>query len=614
MQTIGLLFVHGIGEQDRFEHLSSSVREFAELIRTNLPHTRVSVVDRTRDWPLQPGQPDIASRAPITLSVQPKDGMETRFECHEVWWADLGTRSSLAETARFWLWGLGQWGAAIYQELDFSRTRNDHKPIVVMPVSAAGRIVVETLSRLFLMLAACAALLTLLTWSLAKRLFQAVFDKAPSPTLLVQYIGDVRTYERRSTPGEAPVSDPGHPLRVGIRRRMVTEMVAMAARDLDGWFVVAHSLGTVLAYNGLTEIGHALPNYLPEPLWRSLPDEWKRDSDCRRREDISAMMPSRPPWLDDADVINRPLLFASLKGVLTYGSPLDKFAALWPRIVATASDRTDRASAFPTGCRWINLAAPHDPVAGRLDRFSWKSTLAPYLPPLEDYATPLDPFFGFAHVRYFRSGERAGRGKATRIKVAAMRWLLGEREVAISGARTWLRRPVVFLGYAAIFVLLALLATVLVTFGRGIVSSLFGAGARATFTSWSGFARDYRQNLGPTTGFVVSAVAGCGLARWVGDGWLNARMGWGDIQRSRVRALLTAQAVVGTLFALVLLPAMLAAMARDVYPAWWPVLSSCPLVPDQLARIPAGWSAVAVSTAAVIAAAFLQALINRAVR
>ncbi|MGE5722541.1 MAG: hypothetical protein ACM3YM_08775, partial [Sphingomonadales bacterium] len=117
-----------------------------------------------------------------------------------------------------------------------------------------------------------------------------------------------------------------------------------------------------------------------------------------------------------------------------------------------------------------------------------------------------------------------------------------------------------------------------------------------------------------TTGFVVSAVAGCGLARWVGDGWLNARMGWGDREGPRVRALLTAQAVVGTLAALVLLPAMLAALARDVHPAWWSLLSSCPFVPDRLARIPAGWTALAVSIAAAIAAAFLQALVNRVMR
>ena len=34
-------------------------------------------------------------------------------------------------------------------------------------------------------------------------------------------------------------------------------------------------------------------------------------------------------------------LFANLRGFLTYGSPLDKFSGLWPRIVATATDRTD---------------------------------------------------------------------------------------------------------------------------------------------------------------------------------------------------------------------------------------------------------------------------------
>jgi len=358
-RRIGLLFVHGMGEQQRFEHLRSSVAEFAELMIAEDDAAQVSVVDRTGDWQVPPGEPAMNGDAPITLSVkrtpdkQPAAAEQNiRFECHEVWWADLGARAGLADTIAFWFWGLGQWAAPIYRSVDLagvgkSADEDLRPPKTTMPRSIAGDLIHEPLARFKLLLAGIAALLTLVTWSLAKRLLGALFGKAPSPSLIVQFVGDVRTYQQRAAPGQARISDPGRPLRVGIRRRMVTEMVAMAARGYDEWFVVAHSLGTVLAYNGLTEFGHTLPNYLPEKQWRSLPDHFKRDDECRLRppDEISAMMPARPGWLAYEDVVNRLKLFEGLSGVITFGSPLDKFAGLWPRIVATADDR--KMEAFP---------------------------------------------------------------------------------------------------------------------------------------------------------------------------------------------------------------------------------------------------------------------------
>jgi hypothetical protein len=59
VERVGLLFVHGIGEQKRFEHLTSSVRQLAELIRCTDESAQVSVVDRTHDWKPPIGQPTL---------------------------------------------------------------------------------------------------------------------------------------------------------------------------------------------------------------------------------------------------------------------------------------------------------------------------------------------------------------------------------------------------------------------------------------------------------------------------------------------------------------------------------------------------------------------------
>ena len=93
-KRIGLLFVHGIGEQKRFEHLIASVGEFAELMLRAEPDSSVSVVDRTGGWTLPAGTPDPDGRAPMTLTLR-TPGKHYEYECHEVWWADLGARSGV---------------------------------------------------------------------------------------------------------------------------------------------------------------------------------------------------------------------------------------------------------------------------------------------------------------------------------------------------------------------------------------------------------------------------------------------------------------------------------------------------------------------------------------
>ena len=63
--------------------------------------------------------------------------------------------------------------------------------------------------------------------------------------------------------------------------------------------------------------------------------------------------------------IYRDKLFAKFKGLLTYGSPLDKFAAIWPPTVALNRD----TKVFPKDAIWLNIWDPTDPVSAKLDAF-----------------------------------------------------------------------------------------------------------------------------------------------------------------------------------------------------------------------------------------------------
>jgi hypothetical protein len=578
-KKIGLLFVHGIGEQKRFEHLTNSVRELAELYRLADQRVAVSVVDRTADWKVPPGSPDLTGPAPMTLSLVPQKGSDMAgpvdFECHEVWWADLGTRSGLGDTIGFWLWGLGQWSAIIYRLLDFSRMkvpdkdRPDDRPMVALPRSVSGHFWEEVSTRGRLAAAALAAVFTLVTLSLVKFLASKVSGLEVSPTLLVQYIGDVRQYEQRARPGDSPTSDPGHPHRVAIRRRMITETVAMAARGHDGWFIVAHSLGTVLAYNGITEIGHALPNYLPESLWRALPDALKQDDGCRRRPAVEAMMPSRPPWLDHDDVINRPALFARLDGVLTYGSPLDKFAAIWPRIVATATDRADpEQPVFREDCVWLNLAAQSDPVAGALNRYG-APTLRRHIarPKLINRTTPFGLRFLISHLDYLRSGERNQRGPALLQRLAVARWLAGGVKAesipgrASGSAGTWLIAAIVYL--AILGLAWAAAAVTLTVFGGGW--DWLGGGKPVPFANFSEFSEPLGQNLGVALGIAFAALLVAGLWRWLQEAVLNADLARFDGKDPLLRRILGAMALWAGFLAAVSLAGLAILLPYDLH-------------------------------------------------
>lgn len=633
-ERIGLLFVHGVGEQQRWDHLRSSVQELAELLLQTGDNPRVTMIDRTGDWPHPPGHPDPAGLAPIVL-IFGADCRQIEFHCYEVWWADLGARAGLGDAITFWLWGLGQWCAPIYRDLDAaslpkSKLTGTKKPVSTLattPESVVGRIIAEPLARLQLVLAALAAAFVFCTWSLAKRVFAGLLGQAPTPTLIVRYVGDVRTYEARAAPGDSALSDPGRPRRVGIRRRMVSEMIALGTSACDGWYVIAHSLGTVLAYNGLTETGHALPNYLTEEQWKRVPAPFKRDPGCKRREDVGAMMPARPPWLRDRDVINRPLLFSKLRGFLTYGSPLDKFAGLWPRIVATATDRKVKRSPFPKNCPWINLVAPSDPVAGKLDSYGGAvgRRLANAIPTVENIRTPWSPKYGLAHIRYFAGVERYARSKGPEQKRAVARWLLNSAQPIPDHPQNWLMRLLsVQLAYPLLVFLLLLATTALVVAVVGTADRLIGQGEQDLSLL-------FQKALRPVLAAALALILLMGLYRWFSESRLNTRLASADRDSdadqsaerrrywTRIIWMLRAQWVAGSALLLLVLLGGAAAIFGAV-PEWLRANNCEALLRCDWKKLASGafslldsWRPLIAIFSALVAAAIVQTLLNRIV-
>jgi len=191
-------------------------------------------------------------------------------------------------------------------------------------------------------------------------------------------------------------------------RTLVETAVDVESDEWDGYYVIGHSLGTVVSFNGLMETAVALPNYLNEEEWDELPDTFKKVVQCAIPEH---QMPARPPWLDadypadEHDTIPRQSLFGKLLGYVTLGSPLDKYAAIWPAIVPVNADPM-RDTVVP----WINVADRQDIVAGKLDQYrGCDGVLTIGGLELQNYLWTDQLIFALAHTSYWTAKDPATR-------------------------------------------------------------------------------------------------------------------------------------------------------------------------------------------------------------
>ena len=178
--------------------------------------------------------------------------------------------------------------------------------------------------------------------------------------------------------------------------------------------MLAHSQGTVVAFNGLMETCYSWPGYLDEARWDKLKGQGLAGP---MRTGVSPpsppFLPRRPSWASDRDIAYRSRIFRRFRGLLTYGSPLQKFAGLWPALVPIS-----REPAFPEEAQWINILDPLDPVSGKLDAF--KAQPRKCCPPATDYGYASFWFLLVAHLRYLTHYAAPADDAATR----TVKWML----------------------------------------------------------------------------------------------------------------------------------------------------------------------------------------------
>jgi hypothetical protein len=418
---IGVLVVHGIGEQRRFEHVDGQVRQLVSALQARSGVQVTTEIRGTRSGAYQAASDTWDADGPVGVHVYEADsGRRTLIEFHEVWWADVNEPYSLMKQLRFWGWALSVW---LYPDKKGSALSQAAHVTAPLEPGWGGQLKQAWVrTRLFgvAIVAVVAAASVGLLCFLAERLL-----KLQPPDILrifVNYVAGVKLYNQKHRIGPGLPSKPQdfldtgeEPPRVSVRRRMVRGLMKMAEGNYERWYVLAHSLGSVIAFNGLMETAYSWPGYFTRTQWDNAKDSqgplWgdpKGDWTVLGQDTV----PSRPVWLVGDALAYRSRIFHRLHGFLTFGCPLEKFAAVWPARVPLTKER-----AFRCGTQWINVYDPTDPVSGVLTSFTANDPNR--CPTPENFGFAAGPVLLLSHTQYLRAS-KAHKGLAD----AVAEWLL----------------------------------------------------------------------------------------------------------------------------------------------------------------------------------------------
>lgn len=472
MERIGILVVHGVGEQTQFEHLEALASNLFKALCKD-PERKAHLQIRKGDQVPRNSPRESWREAPALLRWRKASGEWLEVCFREVNWADLDMPMNWRGWIKLVFWALAVSGVCLF---DAPRVGKPNQHGMCPPKGLKRRERMKVRGELFVIsLLFFFMLITVdLLYGLLTRLsFRAQWLK-DLRGIIYDYLGDVKLYQDRFVRWDEGLETIGEESRVAIRRRMVCALVRTAIeveeKKLNGYYIFAHSLGTVVAFNSLMETNLALPNYLTKEEWDVLPNTFKQAAphDAPERQ-----MPRRPPWLGTRDAINRQQLFAGLRGFLTMGSPLDKFAALWPAIVPV------NGQAIPGDVPWVNVADIQDIVAGSIDLFP--PCVPGETPPkvgglrLNNINWADQPTLLSAHTSYWKSAEHKDR-----LIDRVIPWLEGSQlDKPPHSIKPWLSCLIYWLSFPLIAVLLFLLTASLIWLS-GLVGTILQILATAT--------------------------------------------------------------------------------------------------------------------------------------
>ena len=244
MERIGVIVVHGIGEQKRFEFLetiATNIYKAAKQQNRSDAHISVRHGDQVPHSSPEPSW----RNAPVRIRWTKSDDSEIELSFREVHWADLDMRASFTRFIKLFSWAVGMAGVRLYTK---GRVGSSSSNGMCDPRQLKARQLVTT--RILLFLTSLAFLLLIVSvgsiyWVLRRLSIEAKWLRRLIG-IIYDYLGDVKLYQDWSDRSDNRAETLGEKSRVSIRRRMIQTLVE-AASDvesgaLDGYFVLAHSL------------------------------------------------------------------------------------------------------------------------------------------------------------------------------------------------------------------------------------------------------------------------------------------------------------------------------------------------------------------------------------
>jgi hypothetical protein len=101
-RRIGILCVHGIGDQQRTQHVDAVAKDFRRQLIAIYGTNRVHI-DALPGLKAEGLTPD------VSFAVRTEGEDILVFDLVELWWRDLGERPGFKRLIRFWWWALTVW-------------------------------------------------------------------------------------------------------------------------------------------------------------------------------------------------------------------------------------------------------------------------------------------------------------------------------------------------------------------------------------------------------------------------------------------------------------------------------------------------------------------------
>ncbi len=357
-KRIGLLLIHGIGDQGPKQHLQhvldSITRQAGDLFGDEnvgvqmLPGGITATGSETVNKVPQRGEPPDA-----TIVIRTSD-LELLIDLHEVWWRDLGKRESAISVLGFWAWAISLAGTK--GRVNGRDTESYVHSTTVQSVRGwLGWYRTHLLLRITLVFILLFPfhivflIASIIPFVGRLHLFRTVFT----------YLSSLQLYVEDPRAVTGTTEDFRQPRRHSIHRRTIERLVSVATSDYDEWYVLGHSLGSVIAHRVLNMSPRALARLVSYERWHSL-GAYR----CSVSDDAVPHVdePVIPPWLKSTDAISPALIFSRLRGLVTYGSPIMTFSHVWSNLVPYARD-----GRFGKDFVWVNLYDPIDAVASPIE-------------------------------------------------------------------------------------------------------------------------------------------------------------------------------------------------------------------------------------------------------